>query len=230
MNHDEKIIYVVDDDPAVLDSMTEMLAAAGLRGSAHHSSESFLAAFDARLGGCVVIDICLPGLDGLELCEFLCEKHSHVPVIMITGHADVAKTRRSFKMGAVDFVEKPFSSRQLLALIRETLNDHHAEHRDQIYQAEVLAKVALLSKREREVMDMVIGGLLNKQIAATLGVHERTVEFHRQNLMRKMGAESVPQLVAMILACKNRLPPIRGEVPSPAHARHEGERRAIEPS
>ena len=202
MSTDHSTVYVVDDDPAIRDSMIMMLDAAGFTAEAYPSAATFLAAFDLTRAGCLVLDVCMPGMNGLDLFEQIRTKHPDVPVIIVTGHGDVAKTRRSFKLGAVDFIEKPFSSRQLVALIRETIDTSATVRQRNAHHAQIMARVALLSAREREVMDLVTTGLLNKQMAAKLGVHVRTIEFHRKNIMRKMQVQSVPELVEMTLTSR----------------------------
>lgn len=199
MPHDHKTIYIVDDDYAIRDSMVEMLDAAGLPAEAYSSASAFLAAFDPERTGCLVLDIFMPGMDGLDLCERIRREHADIPIIIVTGHGDVPRTRRSFKMGAVDLIEKPFSNKQLLALIRKAIEEAGtARHRNK-RRAQIKTRITLLSERERQVMDFVTVGALNKQMAADLGVHERTIEFHRKNIMRKMKADSVPELVEMVV-------------------------------
>ena len=203
MSSDLNTVCVVDDDPAIRDSMMEMLSAAGLAAETYPSADAFLDAFEPSRVGCAVLDVYMPGIDGLDLCEKLRKEHPYIPIIIVTGHGDVAKARRSFKMGAVDFIEKPFSNRQLLTLIRETIGKGARDRYRSEHRKEIAARIKLLSEREREVMDLVLKGFLNKQMAAALGVHERTIEFHRKNIMKKMQAKSTPELVTMALACRS---------------------------
>ena len=194
-------VYVVDDDPVLIDSIQEMLLAGGLTVEAFSSAADFRSAFSRDNAGCVVLDICMPGTDGLDLCEELRSKHPRLPIIIVTGHADIPKARRGFKLGVADFIEKPLSSRQLLSLVRATLVEGRAARERDIFEAEVLERIGRLSARERQVLDLVVAGLLNKQIAESLKIHERTVEFHRRNIMAKTEVGSVAELIALSLTC-----------------------------
>lgn len=191
----EPTVFIVDDDPAVRLSLVELLDSAGHRSQVFESAEAFLDSCLCDQPGCLVLDIRMSGMTGLELQEQLRARSSRMPTIVITGHGDVQAARRSFKLGALDFVTKPFEHSEILQLIEAAI------HRDAIARAgaqrarEVSARRALLSPREREVMDCIVDGLLNKQIAAKLGIAERTVEDHRRRIMQVMRVESVAGLV-----------------------------------
>jgi FixJ family two-component response regulator len=182
-------VCVVDDDPAIRDSMLEMLGAAGLPAETYPSGDAFLDTFDPSRVGCAVFDVCMPGIDGLDLCEQIRREHPYIPIIIVTGHGDV--------------IEKPFSNRQLLALIRESLGKGSIQRQQSNDRSVTLVRLELLTAREKEVVELILEGLLNKQMAARLQLSERTIEFHRKNIMEKMQAGSVPKLVEMILVCRS---------------------------
>lgn len=194
----EPVVHIVDDNAAVRASLVELVEADGLRAEAHPSAERFLQGYDADRGGCLVLDIRMPGMSGLALQEELARRSITLPIIIITGHATVQIARRGFKMGAIDFVEKPFDPQEMLTLIRGALA-RDAQERSQANAArEVTARIARLSAREAQVMQLIVRGRLNKQIAAQLGIAERTVEDHRRRVMQTMEVESLAHLVRLI--------------------------------
>lgn len=197
----DQVVHIVDDDPAVRDSLRELVEAVGLRAEQYASAEEFLQTWDEDVVGCLVLDIRMAGLSGLDLQQVLRDRRCDLPVIIITGHGDVPAATRAFKQGAIDFIQKPFEPTELLRRIHEALEKGRQAHLSRMTQADLQARLARLSPRELEVMDMVIAGLLNKQIAARLGIAERTVEDHRARVMRVMGADSVAQLVRQAVAC-----------------------------
>lgn len=197
----DQAVHIVDDDPAVRDSLRELVEAVGLRAEQYASAEEFLRACDEAVVGCLVLDIRMAGLSGLDLQQVLRDRRCDLPVIIITGHGDVPAATRAFKQGAIDFIQKPFEPTELLRHIREALEKGRQAYQSRMTQADLQARLARLSPRELEVMDLVIAGLLNKQIAARLGLAERTVEDHRARVMRVMGADSVAQLVRQAVAC-----------------------------
>jgi FixJ family two-component response regulator len=197
MTESASIVFVVDDDPSVRRAIKRLIESVGLRVEAFASAQEFLRVQQLDIPSCLVLDIRLPRKSGLELQRELAESNHPIPIIFITAHGDIPMTVRAMKAGAVEFLTKPFRDQDLLDAI------HHALERDRLRQqqeAEVATlreRFALLTPREQEVLPWVISGLLNKQIATEIGTTEATVKVHRSQLMRKMGAESVTDLVRM---------------------------------
>lgn len=192
-------VFVVDDDEAVRDALRLLLESAELEAETYPCAQAFLDAYDPERTGCLVLDLRMPGLSGLELQERLRENNIALPVIMLTGHGDVPAAVRALKGGAVDFLEKPYDSEVLLSRIRQAI-DRDRQMREQSHrQAAVAERLEHLTPREREVLDMIAAGKANKVIAFELDISERTVELHRARIMRKMGARSLPQLMRMLL-------------------------------
>lgn len=197
----DQTIYVVDDDDAVRDSLVWLLESRHYRVESFASADAFLASYDADMAGCLVLDVRMPGMSGLELYERLQYRHATLPVIFITGHGDVPMAVDVLKKGAVDFIEKPFGDREMLSLIENCLSDER-ESRDRLRQdADVARHLDLLTARELEVLDLIIAGRLNKQIADDLGISIKTVEVHRARVMEKMQARSVAELVQSVVTC-----------------------------
>jgi len=198
---DQKI-YIVDDDEALRDSLVWLLESNGYAVASYESAESFLDFYDASLTGCLVLDVRMPGMSGLELFEELKARRSPLPVIFITGHGDVPMAVSAVKKGAVDFIEKPFGDRDMLTLIEQCLAAERDSRGKRQLEAEVARRLAHLTHREREVLDLIIGGKLNKQIADVLGISIKTVEVHRARVMEKMGANSLAELVQQVIAAE----------------------------
>ncbi|MBI1906408.1 MAG: response regulator transcription factor [Rhodocyclales bacterium] len=200
-SHEEpdQCIYIVDDDEALRDSLVWLLESSGYRVCAYDSSESFLAAYQPRMTGCLVLDVRMPGMSGLELFEELRLRHCSLPVIFITGHGDVPMAVSAVKRGAVDFIEKPFGDRDMLGLIEESLERERNSRQQRQVEAEIVRRLGDLTQREREVLDLIIAGKLNKQIADVLGISIKTVEVHRARVMEKMGANSLAELVQCVM-------------------------------
>lgn len=196
------VVHLIDDDDGVRQSLAFLLTTAGLAVRVYESGVAFLAAVDSLQPGCIVSDVRMPGIDGLELQRRLKDLGVHLPVIIITGHADVPLAVEAMKAGAIDFIEKPFDDELLLGAIRVAL-DRYDEigHRD-TEVAQIQAKLQSLSAREREVLDGLLAGYPNKTIAYDLKLSPRTVEVHRANVMTKMGATSLSALVRMALLAK----------------------------
>ena len=191
----EQIIYLVDDDEALRDSLAWLLESQGFKVAAFASAEDFLKAWRPEFNGCLLLDVRMPGMSGLELHERLRAQYSTLPIIFITGHGDVPMAVAALKKGAVDFIEKPFNDTELLRLVSQCLvteQEHRARRRQ---DAEVSRRLDQLTQREREVLDLIIAGKLNKQIADVLGISIKTVEVHRARVMEKMGVQSVADLV-----------------------------------
>ncbi|BAL23772.1 response regulator transcription factor [Azoarcus sp. KH32C] len=196
----DQYIHIVDDDEALRDSLVWLLESSGHRVRAYESAEAFLADFNLAMTGCLVLDVRMPGMSGLELFEELRRRHCSLPVIFITGHGDVPMAVSAVKKGAVDFIEKPFSERDMLDLIAECLAAEQASRGRRQLEAETVRRLTQLTQREREVLDLIIAGKLNKQIADVLGISIKTVEVHRARVMEKMEANSLAELVQNVLA------------------------------
>jgi FixJ family two-component response regulator len=189
-------VFVVDDDAAVRKSLVRLLKSAGYRAESFTSAAEFLVYW--RRGpapGCVLLDIQMPGLDGLQLQEELANSTHAIPIIFITGHGDIPQSVKAMKAGAVDFFAKPFNDEDLLQAIREAIQRDLQACRDRAGRAAVAERFATLTPREREVLELVVRGMLNKQIAAALGASEKTIKIHRGRVMEKMKVQSVADLV-----------------------------------
>jgi two-component system, LuxR family, response regulator FixJ len=199
---DQPIVFIVDDDEAVRNAVQWMVKAQGLQSLGFESAESFLAAYQPETPGCLVLDVRMPGISGLELQDKLAELNIAIPVIIITGHADVPMAVHAMKHGALDFIQKPLSKQVLLDRIRHAIQLDADTRRAADETREIGGRLADLTGREREVLDLILAGRLNKQIASALGLSSRTVEKHRAQLMAKMRANSTAELV--LLAMKAR--------------------------
>jgi len=198
MQH-EPTAFVVDDDAAVRDSLRLLLRSIGLSAETYSSATEFLQAYDAARPGCLVLDVRMPGMSGLELQEKLEEQHSTLPIIFLTAHGDVPMAVKAVKAGAVDFIQKPFRDQELIDKIQHAMKEDARTRRKFAGYQEILACIESLTPREHQVMEMVVAGKANKVIAIDLGLSQRTVEIHRARVMKKMGADSVSQLVQMVM-------------------------------
>jgi len=204
----EKIttVFVVDDDEAVRTSLKLLLRSVGLPVETFSSAQEFLDRFDADRPGCLVLDIRMPGMSGLELQEHLNAMHAMIPVVFITGHGDVPMAVEAMQHGAVDFIQKPFRDQDLIDRINQAL-EKDRENRAGLHERDnIRTRIADLTPREREVLDLVSAGKANKVIASDLDVSQRTVEIHRARVMEKMGASSLAHLVRMVIAAGEDLP------------------------
>ena len=199
-NDNSSSVYIVDDDQAIRHAMELLMRSVGLDYEIFHSGDNFLASYNSSCAGCLVLDIRMPGLGGLELQDKLLEMGSTLPIIFITGHGDVPMAVEAMQKGAVDFIQKPFRDQELLDRIGEALKTDRERRSEREKKAEVLERVGKLTNREREVLDLVVTGKPNKVIAYELGVSQRTVEIHRARVMEKMQARSLADLVKMHLA------------------------------
>lgn len=191
--------YIVDDDESIRTLWRWLLESNAIEVRTFASAREFIDAYRPGGPGCLVLDLRLPGMSGLELQEYLRQREIAIPVVFVTGHGDVPSAVSAIKGGAVDFIQKPFGYREVLAIIQRAF-ERDAEIREQRAQrSEVAARLARLTEREREVMQRVIEGKLNKVIADELGISVKTVEFHRAKVMEKMGADSVAGLVQQML-------------------------------
>jgi FixJ family two-component response regulator len=197
MTDTEALVFVVDDDASLRASLQDLLESVGLRVAACASAQEFLRCPPPEGPSCLVLDVRLPGLSGLELQQRLVEVDMAMPIIFITGHGDIPMTVQAMKAGAVEFLTKPFRDQELLDAIQQAL-ERDRQAREQRAQIEALRRrYRLLTPRERDVMALVVAGLLNKQIAGELGTSEASVKVHRQHVMAKMGAGSLAALVRM---------------------------------
>jgi two-component system, LuxR family, response regulator FixJ len=199
MPSDAAIVHVIDDDEGLRDSLMFLLRTADIEAQSHASAVAFLEALPSCRISCIITDVRMPGLSGIDLLRRLKELKIKVPVIVITGHGDVPLAVEAMKFGAVDFLEKPFDDDLLLASVRSALQQAEGEAKRQSERGDIESRLAALSKRERDVLDGLVTGHANKQIAFDLGISPRTVEIYRANLMDKMRAASLSDLVRMAL-------------------------------
>jgi FixJ family two-component response regulator len=191
----DPVVFVVDDDVAMRRSLENLIRSVGLRVEAFASAQEFLRSNREDVPGCLVLDVRLPGLSGLDLQKRMAEADIEIPIIFITGHGDIPMTVQAMKAGAVEFLPKPFRDQELLDAIQQAL-ERDGKSREQRAEVEVLrSRFDLLTPREREVMPLLVAGLLNKQIAAELGSSETTVKIHKHHVMEKMQAGSLAELV-----------------------------------
>lgn len=197
MSGTEPIVFVVDDDAAVRDAIKDLLESAMIGVETFSSGREFLARKASEGPSCLVLDVRLPGTSGLDFQRELAAANIEIPIIFITGHGDIPMTVQAMKAGAIDFLTKPFREQELLDAIHKAISRDRERRKQRAEVAELRQRYEELTLRERGVMALVIQGLLNKQVAAELGASETTVKIHRGQVMRKMGAESLPDLVRM---------------------------------
>ena len=192
-------VYVVDDDEAVRDSVQWLLEGQDFRVRSFESSEVFLARYDPREVACLIVDIRMDGMSGLELQDRLIERNSPLPIAFITGHGDVPLAVDTMKKGALDFIQKPFNEQQLVPLVERMLEQARANFTEHQQAASRDALLSKLTGREAQVLERIVAGRLNKQIADDLGISIKTVEAHRANIMEKLGANTVADLLKIAL-------------------------------
>ena len=207
MNHIPPTVFVVDDDVSVRESLESLIRVAGWQPQVFASAQEFLAHPRALFPSCLVLDVTLPDLNGLELQKRVASDRSNMPIIFITGYGDVPMTVRAMKAGAVEFLTKPFSDDVLLNAIQNAIERSHTALGHETAIRGLKECYASLTPREREVMALVVTGRLNKQVGSELGISEITVKTHRGNVMRKMKADSLPDLVKMAARLRLALPP-----------------------
>ena len=199
----ESFVAIVEDDAALRDALMRLLRSEGLMARGFASAEEFLAGGGTPRS--LLLDLRLPGMSGMELLTTMRQKHNRTPVVMITGHGDIPQAVAAVKAGAFDFIEKPYDPDALMVVLRKALDAGEASHSDPAV-AEIATRAEGLSPREREVMDRVVGGQPNKAIAAALQISPRTVEVYRANVMSKMQARNLTELVAMVLRLRGATP------------------------
>lgn len=209
MSEPAPLVHIVDDEHAVRDSMAWLLQSRGIESRGYGSGEAFLEAYRADLDGVVILDIRMDGLSGLEVLDRLMERGATQPIIMLSGHADVPAAVAALKKGAVDFFEKPFSDNQMVDRILELHAMSLARRSERTARLAVETRLASLSEREMEVMERMIAGRLNKQIAGDLGIAMRTVEVHRARILEKMGVRNAVELAAVLGRAGSREEPSR---------------------
>ena len=192
-------VYVVDDDEAVRDSLQWLLEGKDYRVRCFDSAESFLSRYDPREVACLIVDIRMPGISGLELQDRLLERKSPLPIVFITGHGDVPMAVNTMKKGAMDFIPKPFKEEELLAVVERMLDQAREAFSDYQHAANREALMSKLTAREAQVLERIVAGRLNKQIADDLGISIKTVEAHRANIMEKLNANTVADLLKIAL-------------------------------
>jgi RNA polymerase sigma factor (sigma-70 family) len=197
MKEAEQVVLVIDDDPSMRSAITELIEAVGLTCQTFGSGKEFLEATLPDIPRCLILDVRLPGVSGLHLQRELAERNIYLPIIFITGHGDIPMTVQAMKAGAVEFLTKPFRDQDLLDAIEQATERDRLARSQRMELGELEKRFETLTPREREVMRLVVAGLLNKQIAAELDISEKTVNVHRSQVMQKMRAESLAELVRM---------------------------------
>ena len=197
MKEAEQVVFVIDDDPSMLMAIRELIEGVGLTCQTFGSGQELLEAKLPEVPSCLVLDVRLPGLSGLNLQRELTERGIHIPIIFITGHGDIPMSVQAMKAGAVEFLTKPFRDQDLLDAIEQATDRDRSERRQLMEIRELRERSEALTPREHEVMRLVVAGLLNKQTAAELDISEKTVNVHRSQVMQKMQADSLAELVRM---------------------------------
>src|SRR4029077_3614939 len=208
MNQMDHVVYVVDDDPLVQEALTDLLSSAGVNAVAFGSCGAYLQESKPEVPGCLVLDVKLPDVNGLDFQRQL-SATDHIPIVFITGHGDIPSTVRAIKEGALDFLTKPFSDEALLQAVKASLDQDRKTLKERTELAEPKARYSSLTPRERDVVPLIVAGLLNKQAAAELGISEFTLQIHRSNVMRKVPAGSLVELVRLAGRLELSIPPAR---------------------
>jgi FixJ family two-component response regulator len=200
VNEAVSTIFIVDDDDAQRDSLVFLLESHGHVVRAFPGARDFLAAWDGNPVGCLLLDVRMPGMSGMELFEELARRRSALPVVFITGHGDVTMAVTALKKGAADFIEKPFSSEEILKIVDHCLTRDSTDSEQRRAQTDTAQRLTQLTRREYEVLDLIIAGKLNKQIAGDLDISIKTVEVHRARVMEKMGASTLASLIRRVVS------------------------------
>ena len=194
-------VFIVDDDAGVRKALKRLLESAGCNAQTYESAAEFLEDFDPAGAGCLLLDLRMPGINGLQLQETLVEKGSEIPIIFVTGHGDVSAAVKGIKAGALDFIEKPFDDELLLDRVREALARDAQNRQENEVASSAKTRFSRLTSREKEVLRLVAAGQSNKEIARALQISHRTVETHRFRLMQKMDAQSLSDLISVAVLC-----------------------------
>jgi RNA polymerase sigma factor (sigma-70 family) len=197
MSIGKQTVFIVDDDEAVRGALRLLMKSVGHDAKTFATGDEFLASCSSGISGCLILDIRMPGMSGLELQEKLHQQGVAIPIIFITGHGDVPMAVQAMKLGAMEFLQKPFREQDLVDLVNQALEKNENSHKLALQRTEIEPLIAKLTPRERQIMDMIVQGKANKVIAIDLGVSQRTVETHRSRIMRKMQAKSLAELVQM---------------------------------
>ena len=197
MTKNKQTVFIVDDDEPVRGALQLLMKSVGHDAKTFATGNEFLASCGPEISGCLVLDIRMPGMSGLELQEKLHKQGVNIPIIFITGHGDVPMAVEAMKQGALEFLQKPFREQDLVDLVNQALEKNENSHKLALQRTEIEPRIAKLTPRERQIMDMIVQGKANKVIAIDLGVSQRTVETHRTRIMRKMQAKSLAELVQM---------------------------------
>jgi FixJ family two-component response regulator len=195
-------VFVVDDDEAMRESLRWLIQSVGLPVETFATGEEFLAAYDPARPGCMVLDVRMPGMSGLQLQDELIARDVRLPILIVTGYAEVPTAVRALKAGAFDFIQKPFSDELLLERVRRAIERDARLRESGATRSDAQARIARLTPREREVMSLIVEGQSNKVIAATLGLSAKTVEVHRAQMMRRLAVDSVAELVRLVLLAR----------------------------
>lgn len=204
MASSEATVFIVDDDEAVRDSLGLLLRSVGYRARCYAGARDFLKAFDPKDYGCLVLDIRMPGMTGLELQKHLADIGCNIPIVFITGHGDIPMAVEAVRQGAVDFLQKPFEDQELVDRINDALKQAAEQREGELERLQILDRIESLTAREKQVMGQVVLGKANKVIAGDLGVSQRTVEIHRARVMEKMQANSLAHLVRMVMVAESQ--------------------------
>ena len=203
MNNQDATIHIIDDDPSMLEYLSTLVKTINYKSKTYNNASDFLNTYTDDGLGCLVLDMRLPGISGLELQQQLAGNNIDLPVIMISGFGDVSTAVKAMKAGVLDFLEKPFKGQELLDLIHNAVKKHKVDRKKNSNQNKTLKRINSLTKREKEVMELVVSGMINKDIAKKLEISIKTVEVHRANVMDKMAVTSVTDLVRMSLEVKD---------------------------
>ena len=201
----EFLVHIVDDDDAVRDALLELLDSVGMKGVGFQSADDFLVDLNANIAGCLLLDIRMPGMSGLDLQKKLHEMGSTLPIIFITGHADVPIAIEAMKYGAVEFIEKPFREQELLDCVNSAMKNARESYDRNVEKKQIQDRLNSLTVREKEALELLSEGYPNKVIADKMGISQRTVENHRANLLEKMEAKSTAALIKLLLLANSTM-------------------------
>jgi two-component system response regulator FixJ len=214
MNHWTPMVYIVDDDDAIRDALGRLLQADGLSTKGFASATEFLNICEPSMRGCLLLDVQMPQISGLEVQRLLSEREINIPIIFLTGYGDVPMSSQAFRNGAFDFLEKPFENSELLERVRGALSRDAEQWHERMRRAQLIERFSQLTTREKEVLQLVSAGYSSKQVAKALAISNRTVDVYRAHIMQKMGADSLADLVAMALELESRFVPMDHLMPA----------------